>query len=280
MSYAIIDYKKTFFTHIDEIFEEINVNIPKHYKKNAIKCGRKINRILKKYNTNKVILSKELYNDEIKKYICEKNNYIIDGNNMYKILLRLCILDICEIVKIPIQTIRVVLLVHEFSIEILNLVKHISKDVKRFSVISENKDKFERLADELLREAGITISLYENNYKTTLRCDFIINIDYAEDELKRYVIAEDTIIFSVKENIKELKKSFNGIIINDIDIYLNKEYNNFSTLAICEAQIYDFKRNPKYNEEKFLKSGYRINAYMGNNGIINENEFKAVFSKK
>lgn len=283
MSYALIECekKKIFhFTNIEEVFEEVHIVLPEFNEKHSARYGKKINRILKKYKVSNVILSNELMkNDILKNVICSGNYYLIDGNNMFKVLIKKSIADICDIADTSVQTCKVAILVHEFSIENLNLVKYISKDVKQVVLISDNKIRYEKISEDLIENYGIVLSIFDNEYKNIARCDFVINVDFVEDELKKYNISREAIVISIKEKLAELKRNFNGIIINDIDIYFDEEYKNFRSLAICEAQIYDFKKDFKENERRFDKAGYMINTYIGNNGSITEEDIKRVFTK-
>ena len=282
MSYAIIECEsRKIFKNIsiEEVFDEVHIKIPKFKNKKSQKYAKKINKILKKHKVSNVVLSNELMENEVfKNVIYMQNNYIITGNKLYQSLLRKVLEDICSIVEVPLQTVSVEILCNEFSIENLDLVKYISQSVKQVTIMSENKEKFENIALELMSEAGIPLTVLENKTRTSAigRTNFIINVDYGEEEIKKLIIPKDAIVISVRKKITELRKNFNGIIINDLNIYLGKEIQNFRTLALCEAYVYDYKRRNQENEKKFERSEYKINAYIGNNGIISEEEFKKI----
>lgn len=283
MSYALIkcEKKKCFsFAKIDEVYDEITIDLSFFNDKNSKKIAKKICKILRKYKINNVILSSELFNNEmIKNTINTCDNNIITGDNIFKALIKKSIKDICNLTKTPMQLTKVAIFVHEFSIENLNVVKYISVDVKQLIVISDNKNRFERIAEDLLDNYGISLLIFDVDYKNISRCDFIINLDFTEKELKGYNLSREAIIISIKENIGKLKNNFNGIIINDLDIYLEEKYNSYRSLAVCEAIIYDFRKNPKENERRFDKANYKINKYIGTNGTITEEDFKRVLKK-
>ena len=86
MSYAIIDLKKKKFLNtieVTEICNELEVKVPKFKENKQQKYAKKINKILKKYRVNNVVLSTELKNAvDFQNRIMENNNYIIKGNSL------------------------------------------------------------------------------------------------------------------------------------------------------------------------------------------------------
>ncbi|MBQ9267453.1 MAG: hypothetical protein IJ217_04160 [Clostridia bacterium] len=280
MSYALIECeKKKFFpiTDVEEVFDEVHIKLPELKEKQSRRYGRKINRILKKYQVSNVILSEALGKNEIiRNTIYMQNNYIITGNKLYKALAKRMIKDICSITEVPMETVCVAIFAHEFTIENWHLVKHVSKEVREIMVISENKMRFEKLSDDLMEKEGIALTTFDTSYQNHLRCHFVINVDFTEEELKKFALPKDAIIISVEENIRELRKNFNGIMINDVELYLDSEVPNFRTLALCEARFFDYRRNFEENDYRFEKSGSGINGYVGNNGFITAEDLKRV----
>ena len=280
MSYAIIECEKrnVFWPiEVDEILDEVHIKLPEFKETKSQKYGKKLNKLLNKYKVSNVVLSEKLSkNNIIKNMLYMQNNYIITGNKLYLTLINKAIIDMCEIMKVPIQTVSVAILCNEFSIENLELVKHISKNVKHVIVISENEKRFKTFSQKLMDEEGIALTILNSQNKNISRSSFVINIDFSASQIKRLIISKEAILISIREAIKELKKSFNGIIINDIDVYLGKESYGFRTLALCEAYIYDYRKKIKENEKTFETSEYRINGYLGNNGKITEYDFQRI----
>ena len=75
-------------------------------------------------------------------------------------------------------------------------------------------------------------------------------------------------------NRVNMKKSFNGIVIRDIDIYLGNPVESFRNIELCEAYIYQTMKRIKENEFRFQHSEYKINGYIGNNGKIEQEDFE------
>lgn len=287
MSYAIVECeKKRFFNAVktEEILNELHIKLPIFKEKKSQKFAKKVCKILKRHKVSSVVLSNELNENNIfKNVIYMNNNYIITGNRMYIALTRKIIFDICKIIDTQVETVNVSILSHEFSMENLDLVKYISKSVKHLTVVTENKERFENMLEPLFQEDGIVITVLKNENCNIKRSQFIINIDYTEEDIKKLILPKESIIISVKSKIFNYRKNFSGIIINDLDIYLRKEIFNFRTLSLCEAYIYDYKKKLSENEKNFERSEYKINGYMGVKGKISEEELKKLskmFTKK
>ena len=93
--------------------------------------------------------------------------------------------------------------------------------------------------------------------------------------MKRIVINRNSIVISLNEKIGKIKKNFQGIVIQDIDILgegIPRE--GFHKLSICEARLYRPLRKIMDNEKVFEAEDYRINGYIGSNGKITEEEFE------
>ncbi len=286
-SYAIVMCRKRKLFHsiqIDEKLNELEIAIPHLTEKNELKYGKKVNKILKKRNVSNVVLSNEIMQKEkFCNCVSSQNNYIITGNRLYQALTKYILQDICNMVNIPMPTISLAILSHEFSIENLDLVKYISKEIREVVVLSENKERFDKMLEKFFNEEGIAIRVLENKHSNISSYPFIINLDYTEEEVNKLIISKNAIVISIKNKICALRKSFNGILLNDVEIYLEKEVKDFRTLALCEAYLYHYRKKIQENEKEFEKSPYRINTYMGNNGKITEEDFKRVgklFTKK
>ena len=146
MSYAIINFKekRTFLNRIsiDEVCEEVKLDVPRFKEKTAQKYGKKISKILKKYKVSNVVLNEELQNNEIfKNILYENNNYIISGRRMYKVLLPTIIKETSKLMNIPLERLNVAILVDEYSIDNLDLIKYLSDIVKHVTLITNNAYK-------------------------------------------------------------------------------------------------------------------------------------------
>ena len=166
---------------------------------------------------------------------------------------------------------------NEYRIENLDLIECISKDVKQLSVVSKNYTKLEKTANRLFENYGYTVKLYNNDSSDFKRDNIIINMDFVEDDVKKLFLSKHAIVISLNEKINNLKRSFDGLIINDIDIMGEGiPCNNFRKLSVCEAKLYRPLRKIKDNEKVFFSEKYIINGYIGKNGKITVEDFEKV----
>ena len=279
MSYAIINLKerKTFLNRIsvDEVCEEIKVNIPNFKEKNSQKYGKKISKILKKYNVSNVVLNDELSKYEnFKNVLNENNNYIISGKRMYKVLIPKIIKETSTIMGIAPEKMNIAILVDEYSIDNLDLIKYLSDMLKHVTLITNNAYKFQKLVDELMHYSGVSVKLLNKGKHTLKRENYVVNIDFDLSSLNKIVVPVNSIVISIPDDKYPIRKNFNGIVINDVNIYLNQETQGFNSLSLCEAYIYNYMKKIKENELVFNRSKYKINGYIGNNGILVQEDFE------
>lgn len=284
MSYAIVDFKdgKNFFNRItvDEICEEVKIGVPHFSSKGSLRYGKKISKILKKYKVSNVVLNNQLINDEVfKNVLYENNNYIITGKRMYKALIPKTIKDTAKIMNLEPERMNVAILADEYSIDNLDLIKYISDMVRHVTLITSNAYKFQKLVDELMHYSGVSVKLLNKGKHTLKRENYIVNVDFDREALGKIIIPSDSILVLTTGDKYTIRKNFNGVIINDIEIYLNQETKNFRTLSLCEAYIYNYMKKIKENELLFNRSEYRINGYIGNNGKICQEDFERIGKK-
>lgn len=284
MSYAIIDFneKKKFLGKIsvDEVCEEVKINLPRFSLYSSQKYGKKIAKILKKYKVSNVVLNNELAKNEIfKNILYENNNYIISGKRMYKTLIPQVLREVSKLMQLEVQNMNVAILADEYSIDNLDLIKYVSDMVKHVTLVTSNAYKFQKLVDELMHYSGVSVKLLNKGKHTLKRENFVINIDFDKEALSKITVPVNSVVICTSEAKYPIKNNFNGIIINDIDIYLNHEAKNFNTLSLCEAYIYNYMKKIKENELIFNRSEYTINTFLGNNGAICQEDFERVGKK-
>ena len=282
MLYALVDYsnKRSFFNNYfaEEILGEVKILVPKFNEKNNISNAKKILKKIKEYNVQNIVLNNELnQNTEFRNILIENKKYVITGNRIAKVLLPKVIEEISNYMKCPREKLKVILLMNEYSIENIDLIECISKDVKQLSVVSQNYTKYEKTANKLYQNYGYMVKLYDEDVKDFKKDHIIINMDFKEETLKNMLLPRNGIIISLNEKIDSLRKGFNGIIINDIDILGEGIPNeNFRKLAVCEAKLYRPLRKVKDNERVFFNERYIINGYIGKNGKITQEEFEKI----
>ena len=303
----------------DDILKKEYKKLPLFFKKIIFLIKNIFNIVTKKneeeYNVWIIPVKEKYSNDKIKKilkknFIIKDNIYVIskelENSNIYgimdiygikyvteekvkKLLLISGLEHIAKLQKKDINSLDVTILIKDNSDINLFLIKEIAKLVKNLKIVSINIYKFRKLEEKLYNELGIAIQ-FSNSYKKSLeRANIIINFDYSEIEINEYNICNNAIIINcTKDNIKIKSRLFEGININSYDINMNKEiinifkkihiYENYKKLILYASIIekdndfFDSYNNIDDNKVSIIN-------FIGNNGIINKNEFKNVAKK-
>ena len=225
---------------IDEDNCKIYANLEK--EKNIRKV---INKIHKSEVTN-VVLSKELI--ENKNFINALNaNHIniFDGRWLEKYL-SIQILDYITIQngikKEETETAVTVNQITDLSIEI---IKILAKQYKRVTVVTNHIEKLRKIENEIYDKEGILIVISNNQKKSLLKSQIILNVDFNKELLNKYKINENAIIVNLEGDMKIDEKRFNGISVNDYEIEVGREeviwrenMKNFRTKDLLESVLY------------------------------------------
>lgn len=252
----------------------------------------KIEKILKKnfkLDNNIYVISNELKNSDIYEIMDKYEIKYITEEKVKKILLIPALEYIAKLQKSDINLLDVTILVKDNSDINLFLIEQISKLVKSLKIVSINIYKFRKLEEKLYNELGIAIQ-FSNSYKKSLeKANIIINFDYSEIEINEYNICNNAIIINcTKDSIKIKSRHFEGININSYDINIDKEViNNFKKAHIYEnynklilyASIIEKDNDFFVSYNNIEENKVSIINFIGNNGIINKNEFKNVTKK-
>ena len=280
MSYAIINLKKRKifdFIEENEICDELEIKIPEFKKNKQEKYAKKLNKLLKKYKVSNVVLSNELKElDDFKNIIMQNNNYIITGRKLYKVLIHTIVRDVASLLKFPKEKLNVAILINEHNADNIEIIKTLADEVKNVTLVTNNAYRFEQLVDELLQSKGIVVQLLNKGKVNLKRKHIIINLDYSNAEIEKLNVQNECVIITDSIKPQKVKNGFNGIVIRDIDIYLNKQIDNYRPLELCEAYIYNYMKRVKENELLFKRSTYKINGYIGNNGKIEQEDFERI----
>ena len=231
---------------------EDRVIIHKNVEKLDKKTMKKINKILDDNNCNKVIVSNKLkQNKEFLNNLYCNNIDIIDGKKLYKELIESIIEKACTQNHLNAKKTQITLMVNYVDSKISNLIENLSKKFKILSVVSSNINSFKKIKEKLYNEYGIIIAVTNNKRKALLKSELIVNYDFAEEVLNKYVIFDNAVIISLEEPINIHKKRFTGKIINDfeilfvqnsnIELELRKDkYNKFDLKDLAEIFIMQY----------------------------------------
>ena len=248
---------------------KISLNLEK--EKNIKKV---INKLLK-YQVSNVVLSKEFCEDKSLINALNANNINIFDGRWLERYLSIDILDYIvirnDVKKEETEIAVTVNQITDFSVEV---IKILSKQYKRLTVVTNHMDKLRKIEKELYDKEGILIVVSNNQKKSLLKPKIILNIDFCKEVINKYRINENAIIINLEGDIKIVEKRFNGICVNDYDIEIGREeivwrqnMKNFRTKDLLEAVLY-MKDTFGSICNKIKKNKVSIKSLYGLNGKI------------
>ena len=259
---------KRIFKTIEVKQNVIILNYHKIKKKNINYKKRVIREILKKlnyYDCKKVILSKQLKQDNILKQILyDSNNYIINGEYLFKILLEKIIEKASTDNNIKSENSQITIISNTLENWLESFLENSVTKFKILTIVTENSIIFKKLENKFLEKEGTILTITNNKKKSLSKSNIIINLSLNEEQFNKYNIFENSIIINAKGNIKIYKKRFNGKIINGFQIALKKdskiyrdlekeEYSYFDIIDLAEVYILNNPKEISNISIKFLK---------------------------
>jgi len=210
---------------------------------------KNIKKVIKKLIKNEVtniVLSRELYEERNLINAINSNNINIFDGRWLERYLTIQILDYIvnqkNIKKEETEIAVTVNQITDFSIEI---IKTLAKQYRKVTVITNHIEKLRKIEEEIYEREGILIIISNNQKKSLLKPQIILNIDFCKALLNKYRINENAIIINLEGDVKIDTKRFNGININDYEIEVAREeiiwrenMKKFKTKDLLESALY------------------------------------------
>lgn len=227
--------------------EENKIIIPagKKQLKKIDKYAKKTIKILDKSNSQKVVLSKKIKQQEVYMNYLNAHNYIIvDGKWLFKML-------VFEVIEYVIdkkfkekKDVSISILTNDISEMTIYIINNLAKKYKDMKVVSNHIEKLKKIEEKVMENEGILIHISNNKRKVISNIDIVLNLDFPTELINRYRINNEAIIINFNGNVKIKDKRFNGLNINDYEIEwknapLEKEtINKFFMKDLYETEIY------------------------------------------
>lgn len=236
-----------------------------------IKEEKVYKRIKKKLEKEKTQTQKLqiILSNKVKKYESYFKNYkIVEGANIFLNLVENILKKILK--ENPLELQDIYILTNKYNERSYSLIKRISKEVKTVNIITKEIQKYKNI-EEIMQDEGIIIYVSNNKKKSLKRGKIIINLDFTKEEISQYNIFRNAIILNLTKNKITNLKGFEGIIVQDFDIELEKEEkkwidkNNLNR-AFRQIEIYESIQKGKNKKDIIISNLY------GNNGKIEEKE--------
>ena len=239
---------------------------------------RKIKKVIKKLIKNEVtnvVLSKEFEeNRDFINALNASNINIFNGRWLQKYL-AVQILDfIVNQTNIKKEECEIAITVNQITDLSIELIKILAKQYKRLTVVTSHIEKLRKIENEIYEKEGILIVISNNQKKSLLKSQIILNIDFCKEILNKYQVNENAIIINPEGDIKINHKRFSGININDYEIEVGREeviwrknMDKFRTKDLLESVLY-MKDTFQNICNKIRKNKVSIKALYGVNGKI------------
>ena len=240
--------------------------------------GKNIRKVINKLINNEatnVVLSKELFeNKDLINALNANNIKVFDGRWLEKYI-SFEILDyVIEQKGLKKQETEIAITTNEITDLSIEIIKVLAKQYKRVTVVTNYINKLRKIEKEIYEKNGILIVVSNNQRKSLLKPQIILNLDFNKEVFNRYKINENALIINLEGDMKILTKRFNGININDYEIEVGKEENiwrenmkNFKNKDLLEAVLY-MKDTFQNIRSKIAQNKISIKEVFGINGKI------------
>ena len=151
--------------------------------------------------------------------------------------------------------------------------------VRCVNVVTNSINRINHLSEKLYKENGIILNITNNFKKSLTKSNIIINIDFQEEEINKFVIPRRATIINIGKNVNINFKGFDGINVLDYSVvipnkYLSDELNcdSFRKEILYESYLYK-NTSPKNILNQIKKDNISIENLIGQKGIIRKTEF-------
>lgn len=236
--------------------------------RNAKNVEDKINKIITKNDISSMVLSKDLYSLKDK-----LNCKVLTGERLLNLMLYDAIKKILELINKDEANIHISILVNNNNGDIIDNVLELARETKIINIVTENISQFLKVQENIYNSYGVLIKISNNKRKDLLRSDIIVNIDFSEEKINKYIINREAVIINVNNDSKIKDKKFVGINIKEYIIKFPQNFKaeGFNPIHMYEASIYDLSF--KKAIEKLNKDSIHIMKFVGSNGAIAKEEF-------
>lgn len=245
-------------------------------EKQAENIAKSIRKKCQKSGINRVVLSKKIQNNKIiynKIYECAINSF--NGKWLQKYMAYEILEYIIKKKNLTKENTEVTILSNYISNEAVETIKLFAKEYKTINVVTKQINEFEHLENKIYDEYGMSIIVSDNKRKSLLKAELILNFDFTEKQLDQYDIYDEAIIINLQGKAKINKKRFNGLVVNDYEIYSTRADDYFGLDKIRNYYIKDLLEESIYRKDSFANirrnityGHYKIKELYGINGKL------------
>ena len=265
---------------IKKILNKIEIEEYENGNKYTIpKFNKKLLEKLKEDNIkNIVVAKKDKENIEFLNNIYSNNMNIIDGRILFKHLIPEIIEYISNVCKINKNDMQITILANDYSQINIFYINELITEVKSVNIVTNNINRFKQFADRLYNKEAIVVPIMNNKNKSLLNKKIILNIDFSEEQLKKYKMNRKAIIINIENNIEKVNRTFTGVNINNYKLISKKEESEFEENEIYESYI--IMNKIQDIRKIIIKENLQIKSFIGNRGEIDISEYEIYTKSK
>ena len=245
-------------------------------EKQAQKLAKSIRKKCQKNGVNKVVLSKKIQNNKLfYNKIYENAINTFDGKWLQKYMSYETLDYIMKNKNLKKEETEITILSNYISNEVLETIKLLAKEYKAVNVVTKQINEFEHYENKIYDEYGMMMTVTDNKRKSLAKSQIILNFDFTEKQLNQYDIYEEAIIINLIGKAKVDKKRFNGLVVNDYEIYSTREDDYFGLDKVRNFYVKDLLEESLYRKDSFANirrnityGHYKIKELYGLNGKL------------
>ena len=231
-----------------------------------------------------------------KHFIKQRNVFFINGKGLFKYIIYEILVYIINIQNRKAELEDVFIVANNIDEIILDNIIFLSTKFKNINIVSKNIEKYRYIEDIVYNNTGNNVILLNNKRKSLKRAKFIVNVDNSINELNEYLIYRKAIIINLNDEINNKDKNEISIIqdtkehVNqdttkkrkiDVNNRIKEFFKKYgliyeTSITILYESFLNKKENFSNMRLKIEDAGLIIKKLYGNNGIIDENEYKRV----
>jgi hypothetical protein len=153
---------------------------------------------------------------------------------------------ICKNQNLKLEKQEISILIKQATPLLTENILKLAKMTKNINCITTTQEsKFKNMENYIQEETGLILNVTQNQKKSTLRSNIILNLDFNQEELNHVTFPKNAIIVNFGDNLKLKQKNFNGINANFFNINLLLKYKalyekltHFNSSSLYESFIY------------------------------------------
>lgn len=251
--------------------DEDKVKILINKRKISDKFLLKIIKLIKINEINKIVISNEI--DINKEVLIDNKIELLNGKKLMKNMLMSILSLIYKYNDIDMRSSEVYIAIKDDKE--LKTIYELAIYFRCINIVTDRIRKLNRLESKFDKNDQIIYSISSNRSKSLKKAKIIINFDYDSNFFEEFCINRSAIIINLSNGKIKMKNSFQGVIIENIDInFANYNNANFDKNILYESYIYNL--NYEELQCKLIEDKCHIKGFLGANGEISKYELKAI----